>query len=40
MRAEDVMRFEDNNGREWDSDEINELTVPEIEELGLHLAEA
>jgi len=36
---ENRLRFEDNKGKVWDSEDLDELPSWEIEELGLHVAE-
>jgi len=33
------LRFIDNNGKIWYSDDLNKLDLWEIEDLGLHVAE-
>lgn len=33
------MMFEDNNGRLMMPDEVNDLSIWEIEELGIHVSE-
>jgi hypothetical protein len=38
-RTGDRLRFEDNRGKIWDSDDLDEFASWEIEQMGLHVSE-
>jgi hypothetical protein len=38
--SEDRMKFEDNKGKAWEAEDLDELAPWEIDELELHVAEA